>query len=124
MTEVHEQQIHMASSTSIASAQGWHALYSSKADLSVQIIMPLACWSLIQTRKSNIEVPNEQLIPLVMGMIINGEDFRLINAPMLPGWVFRRYLTDDERDDFYVQKAQEDHNERIAKQELGTAPIG
>ena len=124
MTEVHNQEIHMAASTSIASAQGWHALYSSKADLNIQMALPLACWSLIQTRQSNIEMPKEQLVPLVMGMIVDGEHFRLINAPMRPGWVFRRYLTDDERDDFYVQKAQEDHNERIAKQELGTAPIG
>ena len=98
------EQIHVVRSAGLASAQGWHALYKT-LDNTKEITKPLACWVLLDTRATKVEVPNTPPIPVTMGMIVIDNQYRLAFAPSFPDWAFQRYLSEDEHDDWIEKQA-------------------
>lgn len=111
MAQVEQQEIHIKAASSIASATGWWAKYHHLNDAEKTMCLPLACWVLLQTRATKVEVPNIPDIPVTMGMIAREGQLGLHHAPAVPGWAFQGYITDDEHDDFLVAQAEKEQHE-------------
>lgn len=115
---VEQQEIHIKQATGIASASGWWAKYHYITDPERMMCLPLACWTLLQTRATKVEVPNTPSIPVVMGMIAREGQLGLHHAPAVPDWAFQAYITDDEHDDFLVkQNSKEEFTQEVLKKE-------
>lgn len=102
---VEQQQIHITAASGVASALGWHAKYYKIDDETDQMCRPLACWILLQTRTTKIEIPKVVPIPVVMGMIAQEGQVGLMHAPAVPGWAFQGYISDEEHDTFLNEQA-------------------
>jgi len=114
---VEQQEIHIKQASGVASALGWWAKYHKLGDEEEQMCQQLACWILLQTRATKVEVPNVPSIPVVMGMIAQEGQLGLTHAPAVPGWAFQGYITDEAHDAFVDEQMVKEHNEAINKAE-------
>lgn len=105
---VQQQEIHIKAASGVASAIGWWAKYYHIEDETKEMCLPLAAWILLQTRTTQVEVPNIPNVPVVMGMIALEGQLGLSHAPAVPNWAFRGYITDEEHDDWLTEQANQE----------------